>query len=73
MKWLRNEGTGERGQGFFFFFFLNGRSHSILCVDGADLQEDNCLYKSKGDELDQCSWVGVRGWDLVHKWRVELS
>ena len=39
MKWLRNEGTGERGQGFFFFFFFNkmGEITAYLCVDGADL------------------------------------
>lgn len=36
MKWLRNEGTGERGQGFFFFFLM-GEVTASLCVDGADL------------------------------------
>lgn len=37
MKWLRNEGTGERGQGFFFFFNKMGEITASLCVDGADL------------------------------------
>lgn len=36
MKWLRNEGTGERGQGFFFFNKM-GEITASLCVDGADL------------------------------------
>ena len=35
MKWLKNEGTGERGQDFFFNKV--GEIIASLCVYGADL------------------------------------